>query len=117
MPNSINTYTQPRRFTDYIKLIIITVGILFLISSAGLVMQAQSSKTEQGQAQFADKVKDIQEQQKSDLEKITSIDKRLVAIETKQDIVLYILAGVGGAIGMLLGERIFSVVFAANRRR
>ena len=106
--------TMPvRRFTDYLGLGFITIGLITLFLSFVLCIHAQT----QSQNYLEKKVKDLEELQKSEQTQITGIDKRLLVIETKQDAIIYIGCGLLSALGLLLADRVKEILSAIRRRR
>ena len=101
-----------RRISDYLRVSVLLGGILALSLSWVVVLYAQSNSS----AETNERFKAIETQQRTDEEKVNSIDKRLLVIETKQDFITYLIYGLGVGIGTLLLER-FRGVFVASRRR
>lgn len=99
-----------RRKGDIMRILVLTTGVLVLFLSWVVVLHAQAQNDNQ-------RFKDIENQQKIDQEKVNSIDKRLVIIETKQDFNTWLLYGLGAGIGALLLERVKVTLFAPARRR
>lgn len=109
--DNIHMKHTTRRFTGYLRLSFIIIGLSVIFLSFVVTLKAQS------QNHLDQQVKEVMQQQKSDQDKIISIDKRLTVIETKQDSILYVGWGVIGGLGMLLLERAKDILFAPRRRR
>lgn len=101
------------RIGDYVRIVILLIGMLTLSLSYGVALYAQNVSTNDIHQHF----KDIENQQRNDQEKVNFMDKRLSIIETKQDFLLYLVSGLAVGIGALLLERFRNVFFESRRRR